>query len=147
WAWLVKRLFGGSDIVVMLGPSLAGDITRWVDDSNIAFVPNTVFNKPDHVDAGGRDAAPMILFLSNVMPEKGADIFVDSAMAIMHELPSATFILAGATADPEFADALARQISETAVSPRFVITGPVTEAAQKWRLLSEATVLAFPSRF
>ncbi len=107
WAWLVKRLFGSSDTVVMLGPSLASDITRWVDEADIAFVPNTVFDKPDDLDTRDPDAPPVILYLSNVMPEKGADVFVDSALALIRELPSAAFVLAGATADQEFTDSLA----------------------------------------
>ena len=147
WAWLVKRLFGSSDTVVMLGPSLASDITRWVDEADIAFVPNTVFDKPDDLDTRDPDAPPVILYLSNVMPEKGADVFVDSALALIRELPSAAFVLAGATADQEFTDSLASKVSAAAVGSRLVFTGPVTEAAHKWRLLSEATVLAFPSQF
>jgi glycosyltransferase involved in cell wall biosynthesis len=147
WAWLVKRLFANSDTVVTLGPSLASDITRWVDEVDIAIVPNTVSDKPDDVDTSDPDAPPIILYLSNLVREKGAEVFVDSALVLIRELPSVGFILAGATADQEFTDSLTSKVSAAAVGSRFVITGPVTEAAHKWRLLSEATVLAFPSTY
>jgi glycosyltransferase involved in cell wall biosynthesis len=147
WEWLVKRLFGSSDTVVMLGPSLTSDVTRWVDEADIAFVPNTVFNKPHDLDTGDVDDPPVVLYLSNVMPEKGADVFVESALALIPQLPNATFILAGATADEEFTDSLASKVSAARIGSRFIITGPVTDPAHKWRLLSEATVLAFPSKF
>jgi glycosyltransferase involved in cell wall biosynthesis len=81
------------------------------------------------------------------MQEKGADVFVDSALELMHELPSAVFNLAGAPADEKFARSLVAKVSAAAVGPRFVFAGPVTGSADKWRLLMDATVLAFPSPF
>lgn len=147
FAWMVKRLLRSADITVCLGPTLAKDITRWVQESRIVYIPNTVAEQP--ADLGEREprATPLVLYLSNLIPEKGADVFVDLAIELATELPDATFIVAGATADQRFTDSLVAKATNAGLGSRVQFPGAITDQAQKWCLLLEASVLVFPSTY
>lgn len=147
WAWLTKRLLGAGDTIVTLGPSLASDITRWVDPTHIMYVPNTVSDTRQHTSNYKPDKPPIILYFSNLIPEKGADVFVECTIDLVGELPNARFILAGATVDEKFSDSLMSKMAGSSASSHFELTGAVTDVEQKWTLLSEAAVLAFPSTY
>lgn len=144
--WQVKRLLGSSSTVVTLGPSLAYDVAQWVHADCISYIPNTA-SEP-MTDVTSHAAEPIALYLSNLIPEKGGDTFVDVALELMPQFPDMNFILAGAPSDNRFTDSLAAKIETTrrAVNQKFVFAGAITDVAQKWKLLGEARVLVFTSR-
>ena len=147
WARLVERLLSSGDTVVALGPSLASDVSRWVDEAHIAFVANTASEPPDELRQPDPDAPAMVLYLSNLIPEKGADVFVDTALELMQKDPDLRFVLAGAPTDQDFTALLTGKVTSSSDSSRFVFVGAVTDAVRKWELLREASVLAFPSTY
>jgi glycosyltransferase involved in cell wall biosynthesis len=140
----VRRLLGSGELLVTLGPALRSDIEWAVPEKRIAFLPNAV---AEHPISCGTDPRSAVLYFSNLIPEKGADVFVQSAIELASRMPEMKFVLAGATADKAFVDSLRSTIASTPVNDRFVFIGPVTDVNQKWKLLTEACVLAFPSTY
>lgn len=147
FAWLVGRLLGSAGATVCLGPALARDVTRWVDESHIVFIPNTIADRPDNLGHRDPEAPPLVLYLSNLIPEKGADTFVELAIKLAPSVPAATFVVAGATADQSFTDSLVAKVEASGLSTSIHFPGAITDQHEKWRLLRDATVLVFPSAY
>lgn len=147
FGWLVARLLGSAETTVCLGPTCAKDLTGWVDESRIVFIPNTVVDHPNALTERDPDASPLVLYLSNLIPEKGAETFVDLAIELAPALPDATFVVAGATADRTFTDTLLAKVTTAGLSSHVQFAGAITDQRKKWRLLSDASVLVFPSTY
>lgn len=145
FAWMTHRLLGSADWTVCLGPSLASDITSWVDESRIKFIENTVSDLPRELGTRDPINPPLVLYLSNLIPEKGAGTFVDVAITLAAQVPEAQFIVAGATADQAFTDSLTKKIELAGLTDRIELPGAITDQFEKWRLLRDASVLVFPS--
>lgn len=145
--WMVGRLLGSAHTTVCLGPTLAQDVTPWVNPSRITFIPNTVMDRPDDLGERRQDVPPIVLYLSNLIPEKGAGAFIDLAIELAPEMPDATFIVAGATADEVFTDSLIERVHASGLDHRVRFVGAITDHQEKWRLLSDASVLVFPSTY
>ena len=147
WAWLVKRLLQSGDSVVTLGPSLAFDLAPWVGANDISFIANTADESQatDEEPVNEDQSSNTILYLSNLIPEKGADIFIDTAISIDKKIINARFVLAGAPADPNFLNALQAQVSSSGLTSRFDFRGAVVNPVSKWQMIQKSTVLAFTS--
>ncbi len=148
WRWLVGRLLRSATKVICLGPSLASDVAPWVAQERIVFIPNAVAEEEPLPDAfaGARNNRTVVYF-SNLIPEKGAGVFIDLAIELAMEFPDVEFIVAGATADRTFTDTLQRGVADAALGARVRFTGKVTNATEKWDLLRCASVLVFPSTY
>lgn len=150
-SWQVSRLLGGGRTVVTLGPSLAFDIADWVDESDIAFIPNTASEPSLEARTFDPNAcitkdSPMVLYLSNLMPAKGGDTFVEAAIQLCTDNSDTNFVLAGAPVDEDFAASLVAKIEASPTTKsRFVFAGAITDSDQKWELLQAASILAFAS--
>lgn len=146
-AGLVGRLLSSADTTVCLGPTLAKDIVRWVDESRIVFIPNTVAGRPDDLGVREPDAPPLLLYLSNLIPEKGADTFVELAIRLAPELPNAAFVVAGASVDQGFTDSLRARVAASEQASQIHFRGAITDPHEKWCLLRDASILVFPSTY
>jgi glycosyltransferase involved in cell wall biosynthesis len=146
-AWMVRRALQSAELTVHLSPSLSLDINRWVHESRIAFIPNTVQGAPNPHLADKAVVAPSVLYFSNLIPEKGAGAFIDLAIELTQEFRAVTFIAAGATADSAFADRLMEKIRDSGSQSRIIMTGAVIDQQEKWKLLLDASVLVFPSTY
>lgn len=147
WTWLVKRLLKSGHTVVILGPTLARDVTRWVRQERIAIVPNMAADPIDIPDSPDVNKPPMVLYFSNLVPAKGADVFVDTALQLIRKQSTGHFVLAGASTNDEFTDSLKSRVAAAGADSRFTFAGPVADVRRKWQLLHEASVLAFPSAY
>lgn len=146
-AWMVARLLGSAHTTVCLGPTLAKDVTRWIDKSCIVLIPNTVTDRPEDLGVSDPGAPRLVLYLSNLIPEKGADTFVELAIKLAPALPDAVFVVAGATAHQPFTDSLSEKVEAAGLASRVRFPGAITDQAEKWGLLRDASVLVFPSRY
>ena len=148
WRRLVGRLLTSATKVVCLGPSLAHDVTPWVAQERIVFIPNAIADDEPLPDAPAEVRNHRtILYFSNLIPEKGADIFVDLSIKLAKEFPDVEFVIAGATVNRAFTKTLQRKVAAAALDGRVHFTGKVTNAGEKWDLLQRASVLVFPSTY
>jgi glycosyltransferase involved in cell wall biosynthesis len=140
----VARLLGNAHTVVCLSESLVADVAPWVSSDRVVCIPNTPLEVPANAGRGGGDAPPsdIVLFLSNLLPDKGAADFIAMAALASRELPSARFDIAGAPTDDAYAAELKNAAADVAASVHFL--GPLGGEA-KWRALRDASVLVFPS--
>ncbi len=128
--------------IVSLGQSLASDVSRWVPATKLEIIPNTPLGEPRVNISSAR--APVVLFYSNVMAEKGPATFVELALSLAERDAEVTFELAGGSTSAEL-DQHLRDLSAP-LGDRIVFVGRV-EASKKWDVLSRASVLVFPSTY
>lgn len=137
--FLARRLLSVSQRVVVLGERLVADVAWAVPISGIRVVHNAT-------DAGPRSpqkprTGTNVLFFSNLLPEKGIDVFVDVATA-MSDAKGAKFRAAGASTDEQF---LSQLMARSGGDVEFV--GAVTSSHDRGALFEWADVLLFPSRY
>ena len=142
---MVAALLASSRATVTLGPSLVHDVQRWVPDGRVLTIPNAT--KPPASDApASKPAAPTVLFLSNLIPEKGATDFVRVAAALHAQLPDVAFQLVGASSSDAYLAEVHDLIRALGVESAVHVLGPVY-GAEKDRLIADAAVLVFPSTY
>lgn len=145
WRWLVRRQLSAMSATVCLAQSLRGDVAPFVPAGSIAVIPNTA-NAPEPPQEYLGDGDPRILFLSNLIAEKGADTFVDIALRLLETRPDLRFIVAGAIDDASYLNSLRSRVEVAGRERQIEFIGQVSGSA-KWRLLSSVDVLVFPSRY
>jgi glycosyltransferase involved in cell wall biosynthesis len=102
--------------------------------------PPGTFRKQQGVTAD----EPLILFLSRLIPRKGADILIDAFASVCPE--RGCLVIAGPEADAEYVAGLRKRAADRGVARRVLFTGPLYDAA-KAAALEDATVFALPSRY
>lgn len=147
FGWMVSRLLRSADTTVCLGTVLASDVSRWVDESRITFIPNTVTDRPEDLPEREQGTPPVVLYLSNLLPGKGAATFVDIAIELAPEFAEVTFIVAGATADQAFTESLKDTVQSAGLTSRVKFPGAIVEPREKWELVRDAALLVFPSTY
>ena len=91
-----------------------------------------------------RRTSRCFLFLSRLIPRKGADILID---AFARVCPRSGFLaIAGPNGDAAYVTGLKKQVADLGLSSRGLFTGPLYDAA-KAAALQDATVFALPSRY
>ncbi|HEV7622644.1 MAG TPA: glycosyltransferase [Amnibacterium sp.] len=147
WRAAVRRVLGGADRVVVLGPRMADDVRPFVEEERIAVIANAPGDAPSPEDATREDGVFRILFLANLLPEKGADAFVRLAARLAaggtgHRW---RFDIAGAGA-PDRVAALRAAVEGAGLAGAATVHGAVA-ADDRWRLLHDADVLVLPSTY
>ncbi|VXB48068.1 conserved hypothetical protein [Curtobacterium sp. 8I-2] len=143
WRFLVSRLLGGGKVTVCLGESLVADIVDFVPTGSIAIIKNTVETPPAKHAPRRRGH---VIFLSNLLEEKGADIFVETAIKISAGPGQEMFSLVGPTVDEAVTASLRDRVARVGLSDRIAFRGPLF-GEEKWAALASAEVLVFPSRY
>lgn len=87
---------------------------------------------------------PMILFLSRLIPRKGADILIEAFAQTCPEL--GYLVIAGPEGETGYRAYLERRASETGAGTRVVFTGPLYDEDKK-AVLADADIFALPSRY
>lgn len=87
---------------------------------------------------------PLILFLSRLIPRKGADILIE---AFAQACPvSGRLVIAGPEGEPGYRAELEKRAVASGAGARIIFTGPVYDD-DKRALLADATLFALPSRY
>lgn len=133
WRRQVGRTLDASQSVVVLGKSLTADVAG---AREVVVIPNAVPDSRVVAADARRDAA---IFLSNLLPEKGAHDFVTVAAELAPLFPDVEFLLAGADVDGQREKLAARCNTD-----RISLLGKVDETERE-SLLARARVLVFPS--
>lgn len=87
---------------------------------------------------------PLIIFLSRLIPRKGADILIEAFASVCQE--SARLVIAGPEGEPGYRSYLERRAKECRVESRVIFAGPLYDA-QKWAALADADLFVLPSRY
>jgi len=140
---LVRMLLPRVDRAVVLGHTFTNMLDGLVSRDRIDVVPNAV---PDpglvQRDRSGRRVRA--LYLGNLIPSKGYIDVVHAARDLTREGVDIDWVIAGGVSDPDAhqrALDVARELGD-----RIRFTGPVDDAA-KAKLLADADMLVFPSRY
>ncbi|MCS4275676.1 glycosyltransferase involved in cell wall biosynthesis [Mycetocola sp. BIGb0189] len=145
WNFFVRRMLGSAHRIVTLGPTLVADVAPFVaqPESTVVCIANTPTGLPDAL-APRLPTSRNVLFLSNIIPGKGADVFVSIALALFRDRDRATFALAGPAGDAALAENIDARIGEVDASHAITRLGAVA-GETKWDALTGATCLAFTS--
>jgi glycosyltransferase involved in cell wall biosynthesis len=143
WRFLVGRLLGRASATVCLADALIADIRPFVGAGTVSVIKNTSETPP--TDHGPRRRGH-VLFLSNLLEEKGADVFVDTAIELCALDEGLRFTLVGPTVDEALTAALRARVAKSGHSARIVFRGPLF-GPEKWDMLASAEVLVFPTRY
>ena len=141
--FMVRRMLGGASQTVCLGPSLYADVSRWVARETVTFIANTPLGVHEVSDEPERTPR-RVTFLSNFIPGKGIDIFLQVAIALAAKYPDLVFDVVGAAVDKDQDSRVRSVVSDAGVSERFNFAGAVY-GAEKWKYLQESALLVFPS--
>jgi glycosyltransferase involved in cell wall biosynthesis len=87
---------------------------------------------------------PLILFLSRLIPRKGADVLIDAFAQACPQ--SGRLVIAGPEGEPGYRSYLERRARESGVERRVVFTGPVYDEEKK-QVFADADIFALPSRY
>lgn len=143
---LVKRSLSSAHTTVCLGDSLVADVS-WATTGNIVTIPNTPHALPSSSSsAEARSSVPTFLFLSNLIPEKGAKDFIEAAIDVCSTHAEVKFVVAGATPDAATLKELTDQVQASPWHRRITFVGRADEK-MKWRLLQSSYSLVFPSTY
>lgn len=146
WRGLIRVLLGNAAATVCLSNELTKDIAPWSGSNPIYVIPNTVDLPTDLCSSSPPNSRVRIVYLSNLIPSKGAAAFVELAKRLLAENNDLEFIIAGAGSDPAFLSRLNADIIECQLSDRVTYVGQL-ESTSKWRLLHDADILVFPSKY
>jgi glycosyltransferase involved in cell wall biosynthesis len=87
---------------------------------------------------------PLILFLSRLIPRKGADILIEAFAQACPE--TGKLVIAGPEGEPGYCAYLKRRARECGVDAQVFFTGPLYDEEKK-AVLADADVFALPSRY
>lgn len=111
-------------------------------DSNLvaSLPPRGSFRAKLHISP----EEPLILFLSRLIPRKGADILIEAFVRACPE--SGRLVIAGPEGEPGYRGYLERCAKESGAEARVLFTGGVYDD-EKGALLADADVFVLPSRY
>ncbi|MGZ0711699.1 glycosyltransferase family 4 protein (plasmid) [Coraliomargarita sp. W4R53] len=143
WGWLVRGALSYFRRVVVLGSSLRPDISKWVDPSRITEIANATGVLEERA---ARPSSPLrVLFLSNLIEEKGPLLFVQLASSFVASGREAEFRMAGYPAETEVVAAVEKASNMLGHSRLKYLGG--LDAAARDEALKWADVLVFPSTY
>lgn len=87
---------------------------------------------------------PLILFLSRLIPRKGADVLIEAFAQACPE--NGRLVIAGPEGEPKYGAYLKKCARESGVEARIVFTGPLYDE-EKRAMLEDTDIFALPSRY
>lgn len=139
---LVRYALGSFDATVCLGPTLTQDVDQWTRPSTT----QTICNATDLQESSRIETRRQLLFMSNLIPEKGVEAFLQLAVELSLRYADLTCVLAGAILDERDHAKQVSRLRALGLHERIRFAGVVTGDSKK-QLLSESTALIFPSQY
>lgn len=143
YAWGVKRLLGAAKHVIVLGPTLIADVREYVV-GKIHVIPNTPLDVPNFEGETNLTKDVQILFLSNLIPEKGIDDFLTCAISLAQINGQVKFSIVGASTFVGQLDQISNRIVLEGLQNQIEVVGQV-DHQRKWEILQSTDLLVFPS--
>jgi glycosyltransferase involved in cell wall biosynthesis len=147
--WWVAGALRGAARVIVLNRVHARELETLIPGGRVAEVPNGIPDLPDAHAAGGRETGAdggrrRVLFLSNMLREKGPLELLEALPAIRAAHPSVRPTFAGDWPDPAVRQRFLARSRQLGLDPWIEVVGPVDGGARR-ALLDEAAVFVFPS--
>ncbi len=144
---LYRSLFKKGELI-HLSPCLRQDVACVVPPERLHVVANGV-SDPRDARAPGEPSSkapdvPTVLFLSNLMREKGPLDLLEASLQLMDEGVRHKLIFVGATNEPEVLTAI--EMAKPMHDGQIILAGTLY-GADKDRILDEADIFAFPSYY
>ena len=108
--------------------------------------PAIAMEAPENIPLPGSFYDPlarMIFYVGRLVPEKGVQVLLEAAPAILKRFPHACFVIAGTG---PFADYLKKQAAELGLADKVYFTGYIDEQTKNF-LYRSASVSVFPSLY
>ncbi|MBN1196491.1 MAG: glycosyltransferase family 4 protein, partial [Candidatus Aminicenantes bacterium] len=141
--WRMRQLFHGAHALVK-SPLVKSDLAAWVSPDCVHTVPSGLPDIPEVERKRVPLTPPMLLFLSNLMVNKGVYVCLEAAARLRERDLSFQLVLAGAFGRDIQATELRQRLVDLKLSSRVRILGAVDEPT-KSLLLRQATMLVFPT--
>ena len=148
FGWLVRLVFDKSTMVVALSPSLARELPIGPKSKTLVRVINNSVSEKNAVSMDSRHLGNRnsVLFMSNLMPEKGVLDFIDFANLLFLQGKRYDFVIAGASADSHHLAQIQGKILESPCGDRIKLLGSI-HGFEKDVLIENALFLVFPSTY
>jgi glycosyltransferase involved in cell wall biosynthesis len=154
WRRYLYRFAFARSFVITLGGALRNDITGLAPDDRIFVVPNGVADtagRPRNAasdDATGRrdDSPPHVLFLSNMIREKGPLVLLEALAMVADRGIGFHARFAGAWRPPISEEGFATRVQALGLERQVALLGPLYGDA-KARLFADADVFVLPTYY
>lgn len=143
---LLRRTVVRSTGALVLGETLRKEFDSLIPPARLHVMPLGV-GVPEPLPGRTRSAERVrVLFLSNLIPEKGVFVLLDAALALIQEKLNLELVLAGRAWNEETTDRLTRYINDARFNGRLRVV-PGVDGDEKWRELVDADIVAFPTYY
>ena len=137
----LKRSLGG----IVKANALKKDVNTFIPNERIISVPNCIPNQNLQIRTPKDDDVVQVLFLSNLMPEKGPLQFLKAAKIVTEKACNVRFVLAGAIWREKFYFELIRYIKKNNLSSHVKVPGGVY-GEDKRNLFDVSHIFVFPTQ-
>lgn len=137
----VRLMLGGATSVVVLGESMRADIRRF--NAAVNVIPNTVADAEPLVPSS--PGSPQLIFLSNLIPGKGAEDFMRIVGRCLADEASARAVVVGPSPKSGYTEDLSAML-DPGVRARVRFAGALY-GDDRDRVLVASSVLVFPSSY
>lgn len=143
---LYRRFFDGLD-VILLSERLYPDVARYVARKHVDYCANGIATADFAQKAEAKPDAPLrILFLSNLLPDKGVFGLLDALQILQGKGVNFICTFVGAETAAITADTFRNEINKRALGEKVEYVGPLY-GADKQAAYAAADVFAFPSKY
>jgi len=137
------------DDIIVLAEDQRRQFEGWAASSaRVSVIPNGVVDEwYDGTPSRSGRVGSTVLFLGNLLPQKGFLDVLEAAPTVLARTPDARFIFAG---EPAWSDATAREVQDRLAVPavsRAVSFAGAVSPQRRHELLAEADLLVFPPRW
>jgi glycosyltransferase involved in cell wall biosynthesis len=145
WKFIVSHTLSKALGGIVLGQIMKGDVNMFISNHKLVYVPNGVVVNQTELNKKNSKQV-QILYLSNLVPSKGALEYLKAADIVIRKHHNVRFILAGVASSQSFSDRLRYYIASNKLDGYVKMPGGVI-GEQKEKLLASSDIFVFPSYF
>ena len=144
--YVAKFVLTGALGGLVLGEKLKHDVNHYLPDRRLFILPNAIPNSAPPQKEPGTSRHVQILYLSNLIPSKGAMEFVKMAGMVRRAIPDVKFILAGNFRDNIFLRQIHDCIDQEKLRDCMDIPGAIY-GQDKEKLFRKSDLFVFPTYY
>lgn len=141
---LIERTASRAAGAIVLGESLRFNFENWLPPEKIFVAPIGIESLPIAPQPQRRADTVTVLYLSNLIREKGVFVLLEAAALVVRQRDDVRFVFAGNWFRPEDEAAANAFVATHQLNSHVVFVGPVTGETKR-QTLASADILAFPT--
>ncbi len=141
---VIDRTFRKAAAAIVLGERLRFNFEAWLPPERIFVVPTGIEPLDAVPEADHRPSVTTVLYLGNLVREKGVFVLLDAAKTVATKRGDIRFVFGGAWFLAEDERAAKEFVAQNGLENVVEFAGPVSGAA-KWQLIFSSDILAFPT--